>query len=135
MNYTENYHLPQWEETDRIMMEDFNQMCADIDSSIRQAQTKAETLPYVVGSYTGNGEADRDFHLGFQPRFLLICGNAQNTFSGNYCGQGIILVGTHVHSNLVYLTETGFQYKVKSSSFAFPAINEEGKPYDYIAFR
>ena len=47
MNYTENYHLPQWEETDRIMMEDFNQMCADIDSSIRQAQTKADRKSVV----------------------------------------------------------------------------------------
>ena len=26
MNYTEKYHLPQWEETDRIMRTDFNQM-------------------------------------------------------------------------------------------------------------
>ena len=25
MNYTERYHLPQWEETDRIMRTDFNQ--------------------------------------------------------------------------------------------------------------
>ena len=24
MNYTTNYHLPQWVETDRIQMEDFN---------------------------------------------------------------------------------------------------------------
>lgn len=34
MNYTENYHLPQWEETDRVMRTDFNQMCADIESGL-----------------------------------------------------------------------------------------------------
>ena len=34
MNYTENYHLPQWVKSDRIMMEDFNQMCADIDGEL-----------------------------------------------------------------------------------------------------
>ena len=30
MNYTEKYHLPQWKKEDRIMMEDFNRMCAEI---------------------------------------------------------------------------------------------------------
>ena len=34
MNYTENYHLPQWDETDRIMRVDFNRMCADIDEGL-----------------------------------------------------------------------------------------------------
>ena len=34
MNYTENYHLPQWDEHDRIMRSDFNQMCADIEAGL-----------------------------------------------------------------------------------------------------
>ena len=34
MNYTTNYHLPQWVETDRIQMEDFNQMCADVGMAV-----------------------------------------------------------------------------------------------------
>ena len=34
MNYTTNYHLPQWVETDRIQMEDFNQAMADIDTGV-----------------------------------------------------------------------------------------------------
>ena len=39
MNYTEKYHLPQWVETDRVMMRDFNQMCRDIDAGLdRNAQ-------------------------------------------------------------------------------------------------
>ncbi len=36
MNYTENYHLPQWEETDRIMRTDFNRMCADMEAGLNQ---------------------------------------------------------------------------------------------------
>lgn len=44
MNYTENYHLPQWEETDRVMRTDFNQMCADIEEGLSQtAAGSAET--------------------------------------------------------------------------------------------
>ena len=46
MNYTENYHLPQWEKEDRIMMDDFNRMCADIESGMLagQADCKERTL-------------------------------------------------------------------------------------------
>ena len=42
MNYTENYHLPQWVETDRIMMRDFNQMCKDIESGLTENQNTAK---------------------------------------------------------------------------------------------
>ena len=31
MNYTTNYHLPQWVETDRILRTDFNDMASAID--------------------------------------------------------------------------------------------------------
>ena len=54
MNYTENYHLPQWEESDRVMRTDFNQMCADIDAGLEQnaqaaaqAQSRAEEKTFV----------------------------------------------------------------------------------------
>ena len=43
MNYTAKYHLPQWDETDRIMRADFNQMCADIESGLlKTARDAAE---------------------------------------------------------------------------------------------
>ena len=34
MEYTQNYHLPQWVETDRILMEDFNNMASAIDAAL-----------------------------------------------------------------------------------------------------
>lgn len=34
MNYTKNYHLPQWVKEDRIMMDDFNRMCADMEAGL-----------------------------------------------------------------------------------------------------
>ena len=45
MNYTEKYHLPQWKETDRILMKDFNQMCADMEAGLSKtaADASAET--------------------------------------------------------------------------------------------
>ena len=55
MDYTTNYHLPQWVESDRIMMEDFNEAMAaiekgltdgknDLKAGMEQAQTQLETL-------------------------------------------------------------------------------------------
>ena len=33
MKYTTNYHLPQWVESDRILMEDFNQAMETLDAA------------------------------------------------------------------------------------------------------
>ena len=42
MNYTEKHHLPQWEETDRILRVDFNQMCADMEAGLEKNARAAE---------------------------------------------------------------------------------------------
>lgn len=51
MNYTENYQLNQWEETDRVLMEDFNadnQKIEEIFSAVQQELTVIEeTIPIV----------------------------------------------------------------------------------------
>ena len=103
MNYTTNYHLPQWVETDRIQMEDFNDAMAAMDQGMAEAKVAAEAAqeaagtaqaaaeiaqssadavadaytpgnqPYVVGSYTGTG-ADMTITLGFRPKFLILSG-------------------------------------------------------------
>ena len=53
MNYTTNYHLPQWVESDRILMEDFNEAMSGIDTALTgleqsagqaQGQVKADVL-------------------------------------------------------------------------------------------
>ena len=41
MNYTEKYHLPQWEETDRVLRTDFNQMCADMEAGLNGVAAQA----------------------------------------------------------------------------------------------
>lgn len=49
MEYTKNYHLPQWAETDRIMRTDFNQMCANIETGLTQTAadgSKTESLAW-----------------------------------------------------------------------------------------
>lgn len=41
MNYTENYHLPQWEETDRIMRTDFNAAMASLEGGLTECRDAA----------------------------------------------------------------------------------------------
>ena len=51
MNYTENYHLPQWDETDRIMRADFNRMCADMEAGLlKTARDAAEDTAQTSAS-------------------------------------------------------------------------------------
>ena len=141
MNYTTNYHLPQWVESDRIMMEDFNQMCADIDGGLTAVQAVAETAfcptnkSYVVGSYTGN-YTSQTITLGFRPSLLIIAGDKKNsTPSGHYYDLGTsfgIITAGHTY-DVVTLTDTGFQ--VVRNSDIYPQFNENQDKYFYIAFR
>lgn len=55
MNYTKNYHLPQWDETDRIMRADFNQMCADMENGL--LKTARDAAEAVSGASTGAASA------------------------------------------------------------------------------
>lgn len=72
MDHTKNYHLPQWVKTDRIMMEDFNQMCANIESGLSKnaasaaaADKKAETETARVAGEAENRAFDRICRLAY----------------------------------------------------------------------
>ena len=132
MNYTTNYHLPQWVESDRIMMEDFNQMCADIDQGIKTAQDTAEALPYVTGSYTGNGST-QTINLGFKPSFVIITAQSADVIGATaLLGYTAVSGGSQI-SRVLSFGETGFT--VTRVTQIFPATNDSGTLYSYIAFR
>ena len=160
MNYTTNYHLPQWVETDRIMMEDFNEAMTALDEGIKTAQDTADTAeskadaaqssanavadaytpgnqPYVVGSYTGTG-ADMTITLGFRPKFLILSGmestittNSTSTWD-RYFG----LCDGSILSLRVAFSDTGFTVYARGGSRQnFPDFTDSGRTYCYIAFR
>ena len=59
MNYTQNYQLPQWVETDRILMEDFN----DAFDTIESAMSGFGNCQVYTTSYVGTnrfGSSDRN---------------------------------------------------------------------------
>ncbi len=43
MEYTKHYHLPQWVESDLILMEDFNKAMANIDDGLEAVKTESAT--------------------------------------------------------------------------------------------
>ena len=144
MEYTSNYHLPQWVETDRIMMGDFNDAMASLESGITTAQAaadsaqqEAEEKGFVIGSYTGNGEDQYDsgqlIELGFRPRFVIITrgwidnGGPEATFLA--VGQPRV-----TNQNWVYeLRDNGFV--VKNYTGGILTLNLKNTTYDYIAFK
>ncbi len=146
MNYTEKYHLPQWEEIDRIMRVDFNEAMANVEAGISNALDTANTaksdaaeaarLPYVVGSYTSDG-TDQDINLGFRPSFLIVCGlkEAGSAAPGDFSNYLVMTAG-NVASSRIILTDSGFSVKVRSiDRYYFPDLAFNGRVYDYIAFR
>ena len=147
MNYTTNYHLPQWVESDRIMMEDFNQMCADIEEGLNGAQTTADAaqstagaafcpsnMPFVTGTYTGTG-TDITIELGFRPSFVIISGSetGSSATSTSFTARNFF-TGGNVLTECITFTDTGFIVNRTSNSI-FPQGFTDGRVYDYIAFK
>lgn len=136
MEYTKNYHLPQWVKSDRIMMEDFNQMCADMEAGLvsnreaaRQEAEEAAKLPYVIGGYSG-GIEDKTITLGFRPSFLIITTSSESGygFKGG-------LFGMDATTSRMKFTDTGFIAKTHATTNAYPMVNCSGYYFVYIAFR
>lgn len=125
MNYTTNYHLPQWAETDRIMMEDFNDAMETIDQGLA-------ALPYVMGSYTGNN-GTITINLGFRPSFVVVMGNAgyNDSMQDSIRYSGYFADG-HTFDT-VTVTDTGFS--ITREAYHYPELNDGGKKYRYVAFR
>lgn len=136
MNYTQNYHLPQWADTDRIQMNHFNEAMAEIEKGITAAQGKADELPFAVGTYEGRRYVQQTFDVGFRPSAVLISGDAplsDDTASKQIFGICTALVIGNSLSQMVTLTDTGFSVAPETSQI--PYLNRSSLLYRYIAFR
>lgn len=58
MNYTENYSLPQWEDTDRVTRESVNGAMAAVDSAIAGASPWVKLLDVTLGADTTRYDLD-----------------------------------------------------------------------------
>ena len=60
MNYTENYQLPQWVETDRVLMEDFNDAMEKVDQGV--SALRQYLVPQLMQEARLAADAD-SFHI------------------------------------------------------------------------
>ena len=74
MNYTTNYHLPQWVESDRILMEDFNQAMETLDGGIAAAKATADTAKTTAE--TAQSAAETAFYAYIVPFLVSTAGGA-----------------------------------------------------------
>ena len=141
MNYTQHYQLPQWVETDRIMMDDFNDLTQKIDSGLSGlAGSKAEL---VTGTYHGDSAASRTISLGFTPKAVLVVAATGHMSSPhvNYRFGGLALPDHPVTTSwgdssgdmVLNITTGGFQVYFDYDKDIFS--NYSDYLYHYIALR
>ena len=141
LNYTEHYQLNQWEPTDRVLREDFNEDNRKIEAALGAIQQL--TVRFITGSYIGDGStAAREFYLGARPKFLLLCRDSEGDGSSFYQSAFIaedfqytfMEAGKSVSSALKLLTFTDTGFTLQSGELhAEKGFNRSGKQYRYLA--
>jgi hypothetical protein len=135
-NKTENLNLHQWAPSDPVALSEVNANFTALDAAVAKAQEAADeaaVLPYVVGSYPGNG-GTQTLNLGFRPSFIIISGMNATTSSGSptLFTNFFLATGGTVLTSLVEFTDTGVTLY---GSGNMPNPNAQYRSYDYIAFR
>ena len=127
MNYTENYQLNQWDASDYVRREDFNEDNRKIEEAIKALDNKR--LRVVPGSYTGDGSTSQFISLGQQPQMLIVTYNGR-TSQGNIMYGGIVY--PDMPSECIVLNETGFTAYGGTANNSYRA-NLVNSVYRYIA--
>lgn len=79
MNYTEKYHLPQWVESDRIMMEDFNAAMAILEEGLTAVREDAGSGSAVASAAAAQAKVAADRAQSTADSAATAAQNAQAT--------------------------------------------------------
>ena len=125
MTKTEIYQLPQWEATDRVLREDFNDAMSKIEGALDKK------IHIVTGTYTGNGTASQFIPLAATPQALIVTLEGR-LGSGNITYGGIVTPSTF--NGAVEIGETGFTvYGNGSGGGGRPMANAAKNTYSSFA--
>ena len=129
-NYTEYYHLHQWEPEDSFLRTDFNEDFRRIAAALQEklgqadraelAAAAAEKAKLYCGAFLGNGTS-QSIPLGFRPSAVLLPGRS-----------GLLLASRQTAAGAIEIIQQGF--RVVHEDGAIDRINESGKTYPYLAF-
>ncbi len=129
-NYTQHYHLHQWEPEDSFLRTDFNGDFQRLDEALAGLDGRKPELR--LGRYTGDGTQNRAVALGCAPRaVLLFCRDREALLA--WPGAPYVYAYKNRPGNMLILTETGFQvhydhYEVGLSDNDFlPVTNKAGE--------
>ena len=127
MNYTQNYQLPQWAETDRILMDDFNGMTEKIE----EALTHKGNCRLFTGSYVGTGTKDQSFTFPEKPWLVAILGGSFFILTAHGITQTVSL--SSFRQTMVNLTWTGNTASWDVFNYDQDACNLENVTYQVVA--
>ena len=126
-NYTEYYHLHQWEPEDSFLRTDFNEDFRRIAAALQEklgqadraelAAAAAEKAKLSCGAFLGNGTS-QSIPLGFRPSAVLLPGRS-----------GLLLASRQTAAGAIEIIQQGF--RVVHEDGAIDRINESGKTYPY----
>ena len=144
MNYTQNYHLPQWVESDRVLMEDFNDACVTLENTLTdhgqtldtlQAADAANTAAHAhfgncqlyLLSYVGTGGSSCAFSVPGNPVMAMALGASQAIWGMRGLSSGASFFGGDSCLISVSLTQGAVSW---TSSLANQgACNSQGFPF------
>ncbi len=133
MNYTTNYHLPQWVAEDRILMEDFNEAMESIEAGL-DTKFSENNRPYVSGTLTVPNPCTPGTPLvilAFEPHHVLIQSAGATLISQGENKICYIGTGSNASTYNVILSLRGSQ--IQFYSFG---SNVSGKvTLTYVAYR
>ena len=125
-------------------VEKMEEVLTELDTAIVVVQSAMDevadaftptNMPYVTGSYTGDGSTtNRTINLGFKPKLVIITGTSRSSSYEAEALTRFALIGPSGASGTIAdMTSTGFV--VKNSGFQYPQLNVNGCAYAYVAFK
>lgn len=158
-NCTEHYGLCQWEATDQVLREEFNEDNAKVDAALsnldeKKAEQSAmqqlgqrleqlEGMPQLlIGSYTGNNEESRLISLGFEPKAVMVFvseGYPADPYSDYYYGglalpdKPVIVQGQYAPTTALSVEGQGFRVYYDYSDGVLS--NQSGTEFYYLAWK
>ena len=134
MNYTENYQLNQWVESDRVLREDFNADNQKIETAIQEVREVAESKSDIVfGSYVGDGTQHRTIDLGFPIKWIFVYPASDDPNSKTLALAAPGFPPPVATSNTPRLSVVGTGIQVGFASSSGPYTNSLNKTFYYIA--
>ena len=110
------------------------------DVHLSEADRSYLNEPYVIGTYTGDGNsAGLDINLGFRPKAVIIYRSAYHISSystsdgTSNCYMGMAIGTSYTRGPLIL--DNGFRVKTVTTSSATTHLNDQGGTYAYIAFK